>query len=575
MNEKGSSLLVVLITVSIFMILGVSILTVALGGALRTQIQLDRYENIYEGKEQLDFVISRFKEEVIDIPLNTEDLPHEYQNRLDQALNSLAAYENFKAEDMTEIYIADKSKLFTRVYEFSIVAGEGNAKKTIKKQVILSPAPSFLDYALGSFGEGDDEGLLLVNGSPNVDGDVIANNLHIKNEAEFIDQDGEDTASTPFPAISGNINIQRMLSVWDTKTLQPITFTAEHLQTDQILSSFFYNSIRPDIYSRSEDFVDVNFDQTYLDKLNELLVLPSSSVTSDELLDDNSLDEIQNKIAQQLPESDLPPELIENDILLDAGTINSIPGRIVYHDSVQVYSAIEPININKPMVINGDLTLTSGLNNPISITQPLTVIGDLTINITDTPIEISGTVIVFGDLTINGNEEAVGSDAENDTIKFDSTIYTWGSSYISNTNIEGIDQDKQLVLFSKGELTITRINEFRRFSMEQDNQNIYDLGNETIPLKAFFYTEDNATLYGVGSMFHINGGLFAKKTLEINAIRGNINRSNTITPLSDQFQLNKKTRFQIVHDPNVLVSQVSRLPVADRLRVIVSESSVK
>ncbi|MGM0835957.1 MAG: hypothetical protein ACQEV7_07355 [Bacillota bacterium] len=575
MNEKGSSLLVVLITVSIFMILGVSILTVALGGALRTQIQLDRYENIYEGKEQLDFVISRFKEEVINIPLNTEDLPHEYQNRLDQALNSLAAYENFNAEDMTETYVADKSELFTRVYEFSIVAGEGNAKKTIKKQVILSPAPSFLDYALGSFGEGDDEGLLLVNGSPNVDGDVIANNLHIKNEAEFIDQDGENTASTPFPAISGNINIQKMLSLWDTKTLQPIKFTAEHLQTDQILSSFFYNFIKPDIYSRSEDFVDVNFDQTYLDKLNELLVLPSSSVTSDELLDDNSLNEIRNKIAQQLPESNLPPDLIENDILLDAGTINSIPGRIVYHDSVQVYSAIEQININKPMVINGDLTLTSGLNNPISITQPLTVIGDLTINITDTPIDISGTVIVFGDLIINGNEEAVGSGAENDTIKFDSTIYTWGSSYISNTNIEGIDQEKQLVLFSKGELTITRINEFRRFSMEQDNQNIYDLGNETIPLKAFFYTENNATLYGVGSMFHINGGLFAKKTLEINAIRGNINRSNTLTPLSDQFQLNKKTRFQIVHDPNVLVSQVSRLPVADRLRVIVSETSIK
>lgn len=299
--------------------------------------------------------------------------------------------------------------------------------------------------------------------------------------------------------------------------------------------------------------------------------LPEPILTSD--LDGiDSLQVIREKVGL-LNESTLPLNLQGDMLLLDMDTINSISEPIVYHQPVAINSAVGPIVVDKEMVINGDLTITSALNNTISIRKPLVVLGDLTIDLANTPMDISGTVIVHGNLKINGNEEVVGTETENDAIKFDSVMYAFGESFISNTNIEGIDETKQLVLFSNGPITITRINEFNKFSKEIENDNIYDLSNESTPLKAFFYTEDKATLYGVGSMFHIHGGLFAKKELTVNALRGDTESNTLVTPTP--VQEGKKTRFQVVHDPDVLVSQVSRLPVADRLRVIVDDTTVK
>ncbi|NMH72837.1 hypothetical protein HF078_07125 [Bacillus sp. RO2] len=573
MNEKGSSLLVVLITVTVFMILGISLLTVALGGTIRTQVQLDRYENIYEGKEQLDFLIATFKEQVVDIPLKAEDLPSNYQTSLDRITDGLQKkYPDFTVKDITNLYTDQKQELFTRIYEFSVVNGEAPNTKTVKKRIVLSPAPSFLDYALGSYSASEEEGRLNIHGSPNVDGDVIANHLLIKNEAEFKDLNGDGTASTPFAAINGNVDVQKNITVKDTLVAKAeINIPAEWLPTDKLLPSFFYQSDKPEIFPGNEDFVHVDFKQTYLRVLNEQLSLPEPVLTSD-LDTEDSLQAIRNKVIL-LDESTLPQVMQGDNILLDMGTINSINGPIVYHQPVAINSAVGPIVLDKEMVINGDLSITAAFNNSVSIKKPLVVVGDLTIDMADTPVDITGTVVVHGDLIINGNEEPLGAITENDTIKFDSVIYAYGESFISNTNIEGIEESKQLVLFSNGPLTITRINEFNEFKIEQENENIYDLSNETTPLKAFFYTEDKATLYGVGSMFHIHGGLFAKKELIVNAFRGNTGRSKVITPA--QVQEGRKTRFQVVHDPNVLVSQVSRLPIADRLRVIVDDSTVK
>lgn len=572
MNEKGSSLLVVLITVSVFMILGVSLLTVALGGTMRTQIQLERYENIYEGKEQLDFIIARFKEQVVDIPLKAEDLSFTYQQTLDNILKDLEDYPSFEANDITHLYTDEKHELFTRIYEFSVVYGEAPNIKTIKKRVILSPAPSFLDYALGSYSNSEEEGTLNIHGSPNVDGDVIANQLYIKNEAEYIDANGPGKTPTPYVALNGNVDVQKNILLHNRYSpSETIDIPSEWLPTDMILPSFFYQSEKPDILSSNDEFIHVDFNQTYLRVLNEQLSIVDPIVTSD-LTSETSLMQIREKV-KVLTESLSPPELIEDRLLLDQETINNTPSPIVYHHPVAIHSALGPVELDKEMVINGDLTITAALNNPISIKKSLVVIGDLTIEMSDTPIDISGTVVVHGNLNIKGNEEDPGIAAENDTIKFDSVIYAFGESYIANTNIDGIDQMKQLVLFSNGPLTITRINEFDEFNFEQENENIYDLSNESKPLKAFFYTEDIATLYGVGSMFHINGGLFAKKELTVNAVRGNIGRSTIVTPTP--VQEGKKTRFQVVHDPNVLVSQVARLPVADRLRVIVDDATVR
>ena len=121
------------------------------------------------------------------------------------------------------------------------------------------------------------------------------------------------------------------------------------------------------------------------------------------------------------------------------------------------------------------------------------------------------------------------------------------------------------MLLSNGNITLCRINVF-------SNSN-----NPSIePLKAFFYTEGSAELYGVGSLFQINGGIFATNTLEINAVRGDIIKpSNNVIQIPFlPNQLNARSRFEVIYDPTVLLSQ-TRLPVAEKPRVIVDDRSIR
>jgi hypothetical protein len=152
-----------------------------------------------------------------------------------------------------------------------------------------------------------------------------------------------------------------------------------------------------------------------------------------------------------------------------------------------------------------------------------------------------------------------------------------GQSFISSANIFGADNnDKQLVLLSNGNLTITRINEFRNFSMidEPANFNGEVTDSAIKPLQAFFYTHQNAELYGVGSLFYIDGGLFAREHLVINAIRGGQAKNEedlkqmTMDGNQPTFQTDKYSRFNVKYDKKVLLRRIDDLPLVDELQVI-------
>ncbi|MCL3793364.1 hypothetical protein H6X68_12395, partial [Actinomyces sp. 186855] len=108
--------------------------------------------------------------------------------------------------------------------------------------------------------------------------------------------------------------------------------------------------------------------------------------------------------------------------------------------------------------------------------QWLIVNGDFVLeNAGENPLQIKGNIIVLGDLTITGQ------------VAFDSTVYVDGDTSIYNTTISGLN-GKEVVLLTKGELEIARVNEFaNNFSLATPN------------LKGFFYTDSNAVIYAVGS----------------------------------------------------------------------------
>ncbi|WP_100402198.1 hypothetical protein [Bacillus sp. FJAT-42315] len=180
-------------------------------------------------------------------------------------------------------------------------------------------------------------------------------------------------------------------------------------------------------------------------------------------------------------------------------------------------------------------------------------------------------------LTIQGDAQGEES-AENDVFTANGVIYSSDRSQISNLKIEG-KQDGQLVLLSKGKLLITRINEFSNFDPSKEDDDIY-LPAETgvshpLKLKGFFYTDDTAELYGVGSLFYIEGGLFSKNELTINALRGEVTDIHHAMSKSVQQQEDYYSRFIVDYNDEILLQNFDALPKVKYLSIYSAELTVE
>ncbi|QQZ10700.1 hypothetical protein [Heyndrickxia vini] len=196
---------------------------------------------------------------------------------------------------------------------------------------------------------------------------------------------------------------------------------------------------------------------------------------------------------------------------------------------------------------------------------------------------INSSLLLTGDMLSNGNLNIIGDstdhDKEDDEAIFDSVIYARGRATISNINILGADNnEKELILLCGGKLTITRMNEFNNYQNDDETKgkNGVPTEEENIkPLQAFFYTEQNAELYGVGSLFYIKGGLFAKgntpnpedSQLEINSVRGKVTKIDNVKNMNATIQQGKFSRFIVDYDKDVLLKRIEALPKVETITV--------
>ena len=128
---------------------------------------------------------------------------------------------------------------------------------------------------------------------------------------------------------------------------------------------------------------------------------------------------------------------------------------------------------------------------------------------------------------------------------------------------------------AKGDLLITRINEFNNFESLNEGEIPYlPINDRKIkPLKGFFYTENNAELYGVGSLFYIKGGIFARKELTVNSIRGEVTNINNLP--SRISQKDSFSRFIVDYDQDVMLKQIDALPIVEHLQIFSDELLIK
>ncbi|MDQ0214533.1 hypothetical protein J2S13_000929 [Oikeobacillus pervagus] len=690
MTENGNTLILVLLISVIFMTIGMAIVAATIGGSKRTSIREAEVNTTYEAVKVLDQItadLSRhLRVEDYEIEnLRTATVSNKIREILDSIKNEYLSengIERIEYKDVTTNYKEVKpSETLTRVFEISVTTkteeGKGKIDRTAKKRLIISPLPSFLKYAVGS-----EKGILSLNGSPNIAGNVFANNLHIQEEAKyFLPNDAEDdpsTIKTPYPSVIGDLYAndfkadkiyhvlkadhfykQRIPYLKNDSQYQEVHFDEafeeekkkiegkvnlftmedfptieypehEEFLTDKIVDGKYWtydekgkaivHSLHGSHIKQTGDLTITNTNSPSHFKNVEiggdLTIVANQNMSVDNLIVDGKVEIINNhgqftvqgKVKAKsikvinTEEGSLSMEAIfsEDEIRIENKKTMKINGSIASKGKVFIKNigmmniqSLSNLYSGEKLEFNnkGNLTIETDLVSSGTIilenSQSLNFSGDMystgemkLISHNNDDTQIAGTLLSVEDLTIRGDsdDEGDGGDRkENDSIEFDAVIYTQGKATVSNLNIKGLPRGqikKQLILLSRDKLLITRVNEFNNFHHPKETKDAQDYiphENEAItPLKAFFYTESNAELYGVGSLFFINGGLFAKKDLEINVIRGEIYKIDEASPTPNSTEIDQEdhySRFIVDYNKSILLQNFDSLPKVDYLTI--------
>jgi hypothetical protein len=654
-NERGNSLITVMLVSLVFTTLGLAVIASSIGGAKRVETRETDIHTTYHAVEVVEKIMA-------DLATSKETLALEWDNNLPNKSifetklknffeKSIQKYGDEKFVECLTIvdisssppksvassnsclepidnsfsYDIETDKDFTRAFEIVLVTKnpieyEGKITRTIRKRFILSPLPSFLKYAVGSFSDEKEKGLFL-NGSANIYGNVYANQLNFNDgKAKYQKKNGDwDEQSTPMSSINGDIYSS-------TANLLPL-----------MKKENFYKESVPDLKHDSQ-FINIEFERTMNNETNKILKASGLSTerygggtdfstelreeiqnkffsSSSSIHENNDIHKVENQINPLSLIGDSSDEL--EDSFLIENTEEPIPE--YFDGDLVINSKDHPITLDNRLAVNGDLYLVSyqdiklldhvyvagklhiiNLDGEISfdkniicadsihmesyadkqISKGLKINGDLvtgndlTVKALNSAIEFNSNMIVNDSLKITGDES--DDELEDDEVIFDSVVYVGGKAFLSNVNILGAEENKkQLVLMSKKELVITRMNEFNNFHDPDEGEKPYlpSADDQIKPLKAFFYTEDKAELYGVGSLFYINGGIFAKERLEINAVRGEVKNIHDLP--SKLSQKDKFSRFIVEYNKNVLLDKVDALPIVEQLQVFSDEMMIE
>ena len=632
MNEKGYTLVVVLLACMMLSLLGVTILGAAVNNVKRTEIRELDIEAATDGKVLMSEILAKlqlnldptkntFAKNISDTMLKKSDTPPStYNSVLDNNIiketecffntklsyNCSAADRPINIIELTDTEYSEylditnitsfRNNNYTRIYKISITQSSTETNNPIitrdlSQNVIISPTPSFLQYAVGS----ND---LIINGSPDIIGNVYAPSLTLNSKAEYkVASTDKKTGEFYGPSIFGTLYTSY---VDNNRTSNP--------SDEPFFEGIFVEKVseglsgRPLIQPLQNNFVDVNFDETFAIKRAEanIPIDPASACPSDDFYNalintdglvennrsatgsDSDLDDIleaELKIRGTNPAVDRyrnPKFTCSNNVyMIEESMLDTYRGytdKIINNTDIQnTTNTLFFTNIDKDPSGNRifDNTKTYTLNEDLVLKNSsnekgwFVVDGDLIIEgRTVSPLEIKANILVNGNLIIKSPDGTSPSNPAK--VAFDATVYVNGSSTIDNVNIEGAD-DKQLVLLGKGDLNIVRINEFDDPLLENS---LVTKINTPPNLKAFFYTDNAATLYGVGSLFDIEGGLFARNKLTINAIRHiynikDISEAETAASTSNPDN-EPNSRFYVEYDKKVITDQLAALPRVDR-----------
>ncbi|WP_409289558.1 hypothetical protein [Peribacillus sp. SCS-37] len=528
-NQNGSALLSVMLLFLVFTILGLTLLSVSIGGAKRTEFRetevtgnLDSIKAVKEGTAIVQSYVKLNQKELL--KEDAAAFKKKFQEKIINAINN-----NYNSKKEMYFTLADISEeykdqigadSFTRVIE---VRSEEH-----KQKVYITAMPSFLKYALGSRSQ------LTMNGSPFIQGNLYSKEpMQISRDTNYKYQKNYFSTPTELPAVKENSRLFVEEGSLDICT-SPGCYTAGNswiknesnwrsILPGQLQEAF---STKAPLYEEEKSqFVDVDIPKTFQDKLMET----GFDLTgfNDDLSDAEKIEYIKEKLSGYLPDK------VRQITNFSSFSGNNSTKGFIYKGTAEIDTDDLTLDKDQWLIIDGNATIESRAFSRM---------------------DVNANILITGNLIISGD------------VSFNSVIYVLGDTTLKNVNITcyknlcsdnpaGTAPDAQLILMTQGRLEISRINSFM------------DLGNNTNKITGYLYTNSQADIYAVGSLLNINGGIFSYDDLVVNSYRGNARGGKAdllFTPLVKP----EESRFTVTNNKRLFLNQLQALPRVDGFEVI-------
>ena len=518
-NEKGSTLVLVLLIFLVLTTLGLAIASATINSGKRTEIReedvtenLDALRDLKEGVAAVEAYIAKDGANLINLPSKTD---------YDNAIAAFITSKNSSTDKQYEIVdLTTDQSSYTKILQISSSA--------YSQKVYITATPSFLKYALGS------RESLTLNGSPLIEGDIYSQStLSISNVANYIYKSKPFSKETSLPAIKtasklhlGNKNQPISLCAYgedycytSVENENP-TFEKNNQHwlnlSIQNLNQAFSSKAKPIYEDEQTPFIDVDIYQSFIEKLSVAGFSPQP------LQGDTDADK-KTHIINQI---EAGQSNVGINKITDFKSLDMTSTAFLYKGEARI--DVDEINLqdHQWLIIDGDMLLESE--------------GNKTMN-------VKGNILVTGDIKIVGN------------LSFNSVIYGLGNTTLKNINItcyqNSCDQGNTgevLILMTQGQLEVSIINQFE----EKADQ-----------INGYLYTASEANIYAVGSLLRVEGGIFSKDNLVVNSYRGDADAG----PDDIDFDSNNDadaSRLHVTNNKRLFLNQTQGLPKVNGLEVI-------
>lgn len=515
-SEEGYTLLFVLVTLTVLSVLAIATIGISLQSTRLTEIRGTNIEVDSATQNELNQAIAAFQQIV---STTTGDSPTSTSSELFRDPTNQILLKLANAAPNVKV-VLNETASNVRVKAFDLTAKVEETKgdqPTVRKTYSQRVYLSAIPSFLYYILGSDNQ--VILNGAPRIQGNVFSRlPVGISASPNFIynGNRGKYTDKLARSYIDGQVK------VFQPKD-QPLLSCQDFLPCD---SNVFDPAVKTNLLATKDELVPFDFEFALNNFLNLKSQIPLSTLPA---------------YLRELPKEELQKNPLDGPFLNELSTDKQLvkPGPAT----------------NNTVTITDDIVKTS--------TEPLIIDGNLTIsslNPVDQPLEIKRPIVVLGDLLIRGN------------VSFATTIFSTGKSRLDDANIKGIvssSSQNTLILLSKGPLTINRVN---KFTTPQAT---------TPDMSAFLYSDSTRInhIYSVGSTMNLQGGIFTRGSLEINAYRGTLALPEDRFPadvnaLQKLMELNKstdaeKSRLRLTYDASVLKNPTSMLPLSRAVQLYV------